>query len=454
MFTILVVDDEQIQRESLAGFLEKQKYNVLLAGSGKEAMQMIDSKAVDIILCDYKMPDFSGIEVLKYAKEKNPDIAFIIITAFGIVENAVEAMRLGAFDFLLKPIDLRMLKLSLEKITERKNLISENLELREKLREKFKFSEIVTNSTEMEEVLNIAGRVANSKVTVLIRGESGTGKELFAKAIHYSSDRKDKPFITINCASLAETLLESELFGHEKGSFTGADKQRIGKLEMANHGTIFIDEIGDISLQTQIKLLRFLQFGEIERVGGNEKIMLDVRILSATNRNLEELIKLNKFREDFFYRINVVTLNIPTLRSRKTDIPLLIDHFLKKYSQNNNKKELSISKETMDYLMKYDYPGNIRELENIIERCVVLARNELITTNELPLNLKELKSEGGTTIDLDNFTLTEYIEKIEKDFILKALQKFNWNQTKAANSLGIPERNLRYRLKKWGIEKE
>jgi two-component system NtrC family response regulator len=450
---ILIVDDEINQRELLAGFLSKKKFNVNTAGNGKEACNKIDRSSPDLILCDYKMPDISGIEVLRYAKNKNPETAVIIITAFGNIENAVESIREGAYNYIQKPIDLEELLFQIDKIKERKHLVSENKVLKERLSEKFRFSEIVTVSSEMEEALNIAGRVSGSKTTVLLRGESGTGKELFAKAIHYSSDRKNNSLITINCASFSETLLESELFGHEKGAFTGADRQRIGKLEQADKGTLFIDEVGDIPLTTQIKLLRFLQFNEIERVGGNTKINIDVRIIGATNRNLEELIIAGNFRKDFYYRINVVTINIPPLRDRKKDIPLLADHFIKKYSVINNKSGLSLSKEAMDALVKYNYPGNIRELENIIERCVVLSREEFITTNELPINLKTTQSEGITKNDLmENESLEERLEKIEKEFVLKALQAHNQNQSKAAEALGIPERNIRYRLKKWGIK--
>jgi two-component system NtrC family response regulator len=451
MFTILIVDDEQIQRESLSGFFEKQKFDVITASNGKEAIGKISILPVDIILCDYKMPDISGIEVLKYAKAKNPDISVIIVTAYGNIENAVESMKLGAHDFIQKPIDLDVLRLIVEKLIERKNLISENRELRSKLMDKFKFSEIVSQNIKMEEALNIAARISKSKATVLLRGESGTGKELFAKAIHYSSDRKDKPFIVINCSSFAETLIESELFGHEKGSFTGADKQRIGKLELANTGTLFIDEVGDISLQTQVKLLRFLQSGEIERIGGNEKKLLDVRIIAATNKDLEFLISEQKFREDFFYRINVITITIPPLRERKSDIALLIDYFVKKFGKENNKENIIVSKEAFNTLMKYEYPGNVRELENIIERCVVLARNNIITTNELPINVKELKSEKISDFAIgENETLPDYLEKIEKEYVLRALERTNGNKSKAAEMLGLSERNLRYRLKKWG----
>ncbi len=452
-FFILIVDDEVNQRELLAEFLLKKKYNVETAPNGSEACKIIDKNPIDLILCDYKMPDMTGLEVLKYAKNKNPETSVIIMTAYGSIDSAVESMREGAYNYIQKPIDLEELLFQIEKIKERKHLISENKILKEHLSEKFRFSEIITITPEMEEALNIAGRVAKSKTTVLIRGESGTGKELFAKAIHYSSDRKDKSLITINCASFSETLLESELFGHEKGAFTGADRQRIGKLELADKGTLFIDEIGDIPVQTQIKLLRFLQFNEIERVGGNQKITLDVRIIGATNRNLEELIKKGLFREDFYYRINVVTINIPPLRERRKDIPLLVDHFIKKYASINNKGDISISKEAMDILIKYNYPGNVRELENIIERCVVLSRDNLITSNQLPINLKNSDSENIYDNELgEGETLEMRLEKIEKDFVMRALEKNNWNQTKAAEFLGIPERNLRYRLKKWGIK--
>ena len=324
--------------------------------------------------------------------------------------------------------------------------------MREQLVEKFKFEQIISSSEVMEEAINMAGRAAPSKATVLITGESGTGKELIAKAIHFASPRKDKAFLAVNCAALAENLLESELFGHEKGAFTGADRQRKGRFEMANHGTLFIDEIGEIPLTTQVKLLRVLQEQTFERVGGSEPIQVDVRIVAATNRNLEELIEEGRFREDLYYRLNVVRINIPPLRKRKSDIPLLVDYFLKKYSNENNKKMTGISKEALDQLMKYDYPGNVRELENIIEQSVVLGRGDMISVRDLPMTVRGMRSESKKTDPFGEGTFIERVEAFEKALIDQALEQAQGVQTRAAKILGITERHLRYKLNKYGMK--
>ncbi|MCD4692431.1 MAG: sigma-54 dependent transcriptional regulator, partial [Calditrichales bacterium] len=375
----------------------------------------------------------------------------VVMTAFSDTEDAVKVMKEGAFDYLSKPINLDELEALVKKAKEHNYLVSENKLLKEQLKEKYKFDSIISQSGEMEKVLNTTGRVAKSKATVLIRGESGTGKELIAKAIHYSSDRNDKPLITVNCAALSENLLESELFGHEKGSFTGATSQRIGRFEQADGGTLFIDEVGDISPQTQVKLLRALQFGEVERVGGSQTIRTDVRVITATNRNLEKMIQQVAFREDLFYRINVVTISLPSLRERKTDIPVLVRHFLDKYAGENNKNIEGLSKEAMDYLMRYHFPGNVRELENIIERAVVMAREKIITTSDLPSGLAA--STENEILDPLNFT-DSYSDKVaafEKVMIEKTLELKQGNQSRAAELLGISERHLRSRMQKLEI---
>ncbi|MDZ7289677.1 MAG: sigma-54 dependent transcriptional regulator [candidate division KSB1 bacterium] len=448
---ILIVDDEPAQREVLAGYLKKQRHTVWEAASAAEALARVKQEMVDIVLTDLKMPDRSGLELLKEIRALNPEITVVIMTAFGTIENAVAAMREGAYDYLSKPIDLEELDLLIQRIGERRRLISENRLLKAQLAEKFKFTGIVSQSAAMEEVLNLAGRVAESTATVLIRGESGTGKELIAKAIHFSSPRKDKPFIAVNCAALNENLLESELFGHERGAFTGADKQRRGRFELADGGTIFLDEIGDVPLATQVKLLRVLQEHQFERVGGTQTIQVDVRVIAATNRNLEEKIKEGTFREDLFYRLNVVSIEIPPLRQRREDIAPAIEYFLQKYATANKKKSLSLSKEAMDVLLRYDYPGNMRELQNLIERAVVLSRGEVITTADLPLPVRNLISEQTATPP-QPATLPERVEALEKEMILEALQRAGGNQSQAAKALGISERNLRYRLQKWGMK--
>ena len=450
-FRILLIDDEPAQITSIKSFLKRRTYSVLTANSGEEGLSFINEGNIDLVLTDFRMPEMNGLEVVQQIKKSNPDIPVVVITAYSDTKDAIKVMKEGAFDYLSKPIDLDELEILVKKAKEHRYLVSENKLLREQLEEKYKFDGIISQSREMEKVLNTAGRVAKSKATVLLRGQSGTGKELIAKAIHYSSDRKDKPLITVNCAALSENLLESELFGHEKGSFTGAIVQRLGRFEQAEGGTLFIDEIGDIAPQTQVKLLRALQFGEFERVGGSKTIKVDVRVITATNRDLEQLIIKGLFREDLFYRINVVTINLPPLRERKTDIPVLIRYFIDKYSRENNKNINGISKEAQDYLMRYHFPGNIRELENIIERAVVMSRETLITTSDLPVGL--LSANEKAAFDPNDFTDT-YINKIaafETAMINAALELKSGNQSRAAELLGISERHLRSRMSKLNI---
>lgn len=450
-YNILVIDDEAAQRDVLTGYLKKKGYKIFSASSGKEGIEIAKNNSVDIILSDFKMPDLNGIEVLEQVKKINPEISFVIVTAYGTVENAVKAMRLGAFDYISKPVDLDELDLMIERIVEHKNLKSENQLLKTQLQEKHKISSIVSQSQKMEEVINIAARVADSKANVLITGENGTGKEVLAKGIHYLSSRRDAPFVAVNVPALTETLLESELFGHEKGAFTGADKMKKGRFEIAHGGTIFLDEVGDIPQSIQVKLLRVLQEHQFERVGGTEKIDVDVRIIAATNKDLEQKIKEGTFREDLYYRLNVVSIKIPPLRERKEDILPMIEGFIDKYSKENKKDKLEISKEAADVLMKYNYPGNVRELENIIERAVVLTRGKVITLNDLPINIKGFKEEKSLAV-IGKGTLTQQVEAIEKQLIFDALQESGGNQTKAGKLLGLTERNLRYKLKKYNIK--
>lgn len=450
-FRILLIDDEPAQILSIQSFLKRRNYQVLSANSGTEGLALFKKGNVHLVLTDFRMPDMNGLQVVREIIKINPEIPVVVLTAYSDSEDAVKVMKEGAFDYLSKPIDLDELELLVQKAKERSYLISENKLLRTQLEDRYKFDAVISQSKEMENVLNTAGRAAKSKVTVLIRGESGTGKELVAKALHFASSRKDKPMITVNCAALTETLLESELFGHEKGSFTGASAKRIGRFEQADGGTLFIDEIGDIPLQTQVKLLRALQFGEFQRVGGTETIKVDVRIITATNRNLEEMIRQGSFREDLFYRINVVAIQIPPLRERKSDIPLLVSHFIEKYVRENEKKISGISREAQDYLMRYRFPGNIRELENIIERAVVMSRDTLITTSDLPAGLS-IKSE---TVILDptdySHSFTEKVAAFETAIIEEALKIKKGNQSQAAKMMGISERHLRSRMQKLEI---
>ena len=450
-YNILVIDDEAAQRDVLTGYLKKKGYKIFSASSGQEGIEITKNNPVDIILSDFKMPDLNGIEVLEQIKKINPEISFVIVTAYGTVENAVKAMRLGAFDYISKPVDLDELDLMIERIIEHKNLKSENQLLKTQLQEKYKISSIVSQSQKMEEIINIAARVAESKATVLITGENGTGKEVLAKAIHFMSPRKGSPFIAVNVPALTETLLESELFGHEKGAFTGADKMKKGRFEIAHGGTIFLDEVGDIPQSIQVKLLRVLQEHQFERVGGTDKIDVDVRIIAATNKDLDEKIKEGTFREDLYYRLNVVSIHFPPLRARKEDILPMIESFIQKYCKENKRELLEISKDSVDVLMKYNYPGNVRELENIIERAVVLTRGKVITLNDLPMNIKGFKEEK-TLAALGEGTLTDQVETLEKQLIYDALQESRGNQTKAGKLLGLTERNLRYKLKKYNIK--
>ena len=448
---ILIAEDEKPQRELLEGFLKKEGFEVEAVSNGREALVKLKDRMFDIAVLDYKMPDLDGFHTLKEIRRLYPDLPVVMMTAYGTVETAVASMKEGALDYLTKPIDLEELLLKFQKVLERSTLIQENRALKEKLQEQLPFHHIVYGSPEMEEVMGLVARVAQSQATVLIRGESGTGKELIANAIHYASPRSSKPIIKVNCSAIPETLLESELFGHEKGAFTGAIQRRVGRFEEAEGGTIFLDEIGDLSPAIQVKLLRILQEKEFQRVGSNLTLKVDVRVITATHRNLEEAIKKDLFREDLYYRLNVISIQLPPLRERRGDIPLLIDYFLKKYSKANQKTVSDISKEARGLLLRYPYPGNIRELENLIERAVVLCRGEVITTQDLPFHLKEEKSEGSLQSLTKEKRLPEILEEVERDRIIKALHQHRGVQTKAAESLGLSERMLRYKMKKYGI---
>lgn len=448
--TILVVEDEQVQLEGIAGFLVKQGYRVFKASEATEALEIARRETLDIVLSDFRMSGMNGIELLVSLKNLNPDIEVIIMTAYGSVESATEAMKLGAVDYITKPVDLHRLQVMIRNILERRQLISENRLLRTQLQERFGFRGILSQSSEMARVVNIAGRVAGSNATVLIVGETGTGKEVIAKAVHFSSPRSEKPFVVVNCAALSESLLESELFGHEKGSFTGAERRRQGRFEAANGGTLFIDEIGEIPLSLQVKLLRVLQEKTFERVGSSVSIHTDIRIIAATNRDLEVMVREGTFRADLFYRLNVVSIRIPPLRERRADIRPLVDSFLQRFAEENGKQIDGISREAMDCLMKYSYPGNVRELENIVHQSVVLSRSSTITTDDLPIRVKEEPQEFLPGEEPGSFT--GKVEAYERTMILEAMKEAGDVQTKAADLLGISERQLRYKLKKYGMK--
>ncbi len=448
---ILLVDDEVSQRTILSGYLRKKRHVLLEADTVARGMDLFRNSQIDVVLTDFRMPDGTGLDLLKTIRSVQPETDVVMMTAFGTIEGAVNAIREGAFDYLTKPISLDELDLLLARIEELHHLKSENKILREELAARYSFSGVVAQSSAMERVLSTAARVARSSASVLIRGESGTGKELIAKAIHFASDRKDKTFLAVNCAALNENLLESELFGHEKGAFTGADRQRRGRFETANGGTVFLDEVGEIPAATQVKLLRVLQEREFERVGGTETIQVDVRIVAATNRDLEKAISEGLFREDLFYRLNVVSIDVPPLRKRREDVAPLLEHYLHRFSYENKRKKLAFSKEAWDQLLRYDYPGNVRELENVVQRAVIMSRGEHITTDDLPRIVLSARSEsalsGGRSA-----SLSDQVERLEKDLVFEALRIHGNNQSKAAKHLGLSERNLRYRLRKWGVK--
>jgi len=448
-FRILVVDDEPAQRELVSGFLKKQAFEVAVAGSGEMALDLFRQEPFDLILTDQKMSKMSGLDLLQAVRAINPETSVILMTAFGSIEAAVSAIHGGATDYLTKPLNLDELLFRIRQAIDRHRLFAENRELREALQSRHRIEEIIGESGPMLDVVSLVRRVAPSEATVLIRGDSGTGKELIAKAIHFSSSRASGPLVKVNCAALPETLLESELFGHEKGAFTGALTTRQGRFELADGGTLFLDEIGDLPLHLQAKLLRVLQEREFERVGSSRPIRVNVRILAASHRPLEALIKAGQLREDLYYRLNVVTISLPPLRDRRSDLPPLIDHFLSLFAEKNGKTIRGLTHEARNILLRYDYPGNVRELENLIERAVVLTRDDVIGRNDLPLTVQDpdLKDETGTN-------LTATVEGVERRMIREALARSDGVQTRAADLLGISERALRYKLIKYGFRQE
>lgn len=442
---ILLVDDEVNILKVLSAILKKNGYDVYTARAAEEAVDKIAKLSSDTIITDYKLPGMSGAELLDVLKEKGCRIPVIMLTAYGTIEKAVDAMRRGAFNYLTKPVNPDELLTVVREAVEKHHLLLENMDLKSQLRERHSYKNIIGKSHVMQDIFNLIETVSKSNSNVLITGESGTGKELVARAIHYESARTNGPFIPIDCAALPEELLESELFGHEKGSFTGAYGQKIGQIELANGGTIFLDEIGELSPNIQKKFLRFLQERDILRVGGKSRIKVDVRIIAATNRDLESEVKKGSFREDLFYRLNVVTVNIPPLRERKEDIPLLAGRFLGKFNEANNKAIAALDSEVMNAFMEYDWPGNIRELENIIERAVVLCPSDIITMKYLPRLIREIHAADSRTGEELNLMETE------KKLLLSALEKTSWNQTRAAEILGISRKQLRTKMRHHGL---
>ena len=439
---ILIVDDEAIVRESLHDWLTDTGYQVSTAEDGPQALEILEKEKLGIIIADLVMPGMDGIELMKRAKEIVPNVEVIIITAYGSIPTAISAIREGAYDYIEKPFCPERAELLIEKVVERQGLIEENLSLHQRLEERYRFENIIAKSPKMQRVIEVIKIVAKSNTTVLITGESGTGKELVARALHSQSHRQGKPFIAVSCAALPESLLESELFGHERGSFTGAYAQKKGKFEIANRGTLFLDEIGEMSANIQVHLLRVLEEKEFTRVGGNELIKVDVRVISATNRDIKRAVANGQFREDLYYRLNVVTIELPLLRERKEDIPLLAQHFLKKFALENQKDITGFSPEATDFLLNYEWPGNVRELENAIERAVILAQNPSIQVTDLPqgnLLLARSASPGGR------------LEEVEKNHIISVLNKTGGNYSQAARLLGISRMTLYNKARAYGL---
>lgn len=447
---VLVADDEKNMRWVLSQALQGEGYEVREASDGKEALSAIAEQEPDLLVLDHKMPAPDGMEVLRRIRAKGLGFPVIMLTAHGNVQTAVEAMKAGANEYLTKPFDLDELKIAIEKALRMGELAAEVARLRAELDRDWDVEGIVVADPSMLEVLSTIEKVAPTGATVIVYGESGTGKELVARALHRLSARSAKPFVSISAGALPETLLESELFGYEKGAFTGAVMAKPGRFEMANGGTLFLDEIGDISSGVQVKLLRVLQERTFERLGGTRSIEVDVRVVAATNRDLQQLIADGSFREDLFYRLNVVVLSIPPLRERKEDIPLLIDHFLQRFSTENGKRIEGISREARDLLLKYAYPGNVRELENIIERAVVISRESVISVEDLPFG--GAAPEAREDSDRDGGVLRDSVEDLERRLIREAMEKAGDHQTRAAEFLGISERMLRYKLKKYGLK--
>jgi two-component system response regulator AtoC len=443
------VDDEMDALELMEELFDSKGYSACSATNGIEALTKIRDEDPDIVISDIRMPEMDGMELLELISKQYPSIPVIMVTAHGTIETAVEAMKMGAKDYILKPLRLDEILTKVETIAQLKSLEKENEYLRNKLVSRFDFKNIIGKSDKINELFNLIMDVAPTNTTVLIQGENGTGKELIANAIHFNSPNAKKPFIKLNCGVLAETLLESELFGHVKGSFTGAIKNKVGRFEMANGGTLFMDEIGDITPKMQVKLLRVLQEGEFERVGGTETIKVDVRIIAATNKNLDEEINSGKFRQDLFYRLNVIPIKVPPLRERKEDIVLLVNHFLEKFNKIHKKKIEKIEKDVLRLLEEYDWPGNIRELENYMERAIVLNKTGVITVNDFPEPI--FKTQKTVVEYREEDGLMYAVEEYEKQLILSELRKNNGNKAKTANKLKIHRSTFMSKLKKYGV---
>ena len=447
---ILVVDDDDSQRRLIEFWLKEEGYSVVTASDGHGGLQTFTEKTPALVITDIRMPGLSGLDLLGRIKAINTDTPVILITAFGTVGDAVDAMKLGAADYVLKPLNAEELKVNVQRALEHQQLVDENRYLRDFSDVAFRFENLVAGSRKMHEVFKLAAQVARRDSTVLVTGESGTGKELLAKAIHQNSLRAAKPFITVNCGAIPETLIESELFGHRKGSFTGAIADRVGKFEAANEGTVFLDEIGELPINLQVRLLRVIQEREIDKIGFPKPIPVNVRLIAATNRDLRTLIEDGQFREDLFYRLSVVTVELPPLRERRDDIPLLLTHFLKKHCTRYELPVPSINDDALELLTRYDWPGNVRELENVIEHFVVVGSSDVVGVKDLPPQIRHANSRV-TSISLKLPDEGIDLEEVEKEILLQALERNQWNQTKAARYLNLSRKTLIYRMEKFGL---
>jgi DNA-binding NtrC family response regulator len=453
---ILVVDDEPLVRRSLSEFLTLQGYTVSIAANGREALDLLRDYSADIVITDLKMPEIGGLQLLKQIKKSYPETRVIMVTGFASIESAVEAIREGAYDYVTKPIVDKEIKIVIERLVQQKQLQEENIKLKEQLAEgrRERFHNIVGKDEKMQKIYTLIEAIATTRATVLIHGESGTGKRLIAHAVHkYNAEERDKPFVEVSCGALTETLLESELFGHVRGAFTGAIKDKPGRFALANGGSIFLDEIDAFTPALQVKLLRVLQEGEFERVGDNKTAKVDVRVIAATNQKLEELIAQGKFRKDLFYRLNIISIEIPPLRERKQDIPLLVEDFIQKHSRHIRKKIEGVAAEAMERLMDYSWPGNIRELENVIERAIILTKGPRIIIDDLPDFLNHVKEKEALAENNNHLKLKDALKDPEKELILKALESANWNRNEAAGILGINRTTLYKKMHKLGLLK-
>jgi DNA-binding NtrC family response regulator len=445
---VLVVDDEKHQRDILQVILEDEGYETQTARNARHALDILREVPFDVVLTDLKMPDMSGIDLLTDLLKAQPGLCVVLMTAHGSINSAVDAMRKGAFDYLTKPLERDEMLVVVGKALERSHLVRENRRLQEQLQTRFRLASIVGSHGSMEDVFRIVHKVARSTSTVLIYGESGTGKELVARALHHESDRKDRPFFAVNVAALPESILEAELFGHEKGAFTGADARKVGLFEQASGSTLFLDEVGDLKKDLQVKLLRTLQEREVMRVGGTERIRVDVRIVAATNQDLDKAVKEGRFREDLYYRLNVIPIFLPPLRERRTDVPLLVEHFLKKHAGPERPRD--VSEEALKILVDYDWPGNVRELESVVERALLLSDGDTILPGDLPASVRAgvAHARRGAGLDLEIPESGLDLEAVERTLILRALDKTAGNVSRAARLLGLSRRTLQYRLEK------